>query len=132
MSVELRLSNLDPLLGMAFDFNAVKPMIRAIASELDERVLIPSQSQYLVVKKKGDRIHATHAGRAYDLPQSDVRLLEVVNITSEELARYFAQKLQEKISEHKETAARITSLTVGIEETRGQSVFFDLSLSGML
>lgn len=128
VTVELELSDLDTDLGMAFDFNVVKPMVKAISDRLDERVLVPEKSKFMQVVKNGPRIVATYNGKTYDLPSSDVVLLPVVNVTSEELARHFANELKSGLSKHPDTWARVSSITVGIEETRGQSVFYDLPL----
>lgn len=128
VSVEIELTALDPALGMAFDFNLVKPLVKAVAERLDERVLVPEKSPFLQISKTADRVVATYDGKKYDLPASDVILLPIVNVTSEELARHFALELQKGLSPHKETLARMRSISVGVEETRGQSVFFDLVL----
>lgn len=126
VTVELVLTDLDPTLGMAFDFNLVKPMVKAIADRLDERVLVPERSTFLTVQKTADRVIATYAGKKYDLPAVDVILLPVVNVTSEELARHFANELKSGLAKHPDTLARVEAISVGIEETRGQSVFYDL------
>ncbi|MEK7355301.1 MAG: 6-carboxytetrahydropterin synthase [Bdellovibrionota bacterium] len=128
VSVELKLASLDPKLGMAFDFNLVKPLVRAVADRLDERVLVPENSPYLTIQKSADRIVATYGAKKYDLPAADVILLPVVNVTSEELARHFADELLKGLAPHPESLARVESVTVGIEETRGQSVYYDLIL----
>ncbi|MES2964130.1 MAG: 6-carboxytetrahydropterin synthase, partial [Bdellovibrionota bacterium] len=65
VTVELKLTELDPKLGMAFDFNLVKPMVKAIADRLDERVLVPEKSAFLTVTKSQDRVVATYAGKKY-------------------------------------------------------------------
>lgn len=128
VTVELALLGLDEKLGMAFDFNLVKPMVKAIADRLDERVLVPERSQFLGVQKTKDRVVATYAGKVYDLPASDVILLPVVNVTSEELARHFANELKTGLEKSPDVLSRLARITVGVEETRGQSVFYDLIL----
>lgn len=123
--VDLELTSLDQELGMAFDFNLVKPVIRRVADSLDELVLLPSRSNHLKIEAKADRVRATFAtGKMYDLPAEDVKILPVVNVTSEELARFFAEELTEELKKVKE-AARIRSISIGIEETRGQTVYFE-------
>ena len=63
----------------------------------------------------------------YAFPKEDVLEIDAVNITSEELARYFARQIQASFSKHKELS-RINALTVGVQETRGQTVFYDADL----
>lgn len=128
VSVELKLSGLDADLGMAFDFNLIKPIIRKVAEELDERVLVPAHSPFLKVATIRDRVIAEHGGKSYDLPASDVKILPLVNITSEELARHFAGELHRGLMLHPASLARMTSIAISIEETRGQSVTFEMTL----
>jgi len=130
VSAELTLTGLDTELGMAFDFNLVKPMLRQIADQLDERVLLPETSKLLNIKKSGQQIEVSFADKHYSLPASDVSILPVVNITSEELARYFAESFVAKVKASGDSSLKkIRSVSIGVEETRGQIVFYDLELA---
>ncbi len=121
---DIELSDLDPAIGMAFDFNLVKPEIKAICDEVDEYILIASKSPYLTFKHLGELIEMQFANKRYLFPKEDCRELPLVNITSEELARYFCEKLWVKISH-----LRLASLQISIEETSGQSVSFKKSIA---
>jgi 6-pyruvoyltetrahydropterin/6-carboxytetrahydropterin synthase len=127
VTAEFGLREIDPHLGMAFDFNLLKPLLKEEVDKLDERVLIPKNSPFLKVEKTFDQIKVSHGKKSYAFPKEDVLELDTVNITSEELARDFAKRIQSRLSEHKEFA-RISSLTIGIQETRGQTVFYDMKL----
>jgi 6-pyruvoyltetrahydropterin/6-carboxytetrahydropterin synthase len=124
VSAEFGLSELDPELGMAFDFNLLKPLLKREAESLDERILIPTRSPFLKIETTADQIKVTHGKKNYAFPKDDVRLIDAPNITSEELARDFAKRLKEKLATHKDLK-RINALTIGIQETRGQTVFYD-------
>lgn len=120
LRVKLELSHIDTKLGMAFDFNAVKPRIRMICDELDERILLPTQSPYLNIKEDGASLLVAFNQKSYVFPVEDCLRLPLANITSEELARYVCERLVVSL----ETQKFWTALEVEVEETRGQSVSF--------
>jgi 6-pyruvoyltetrahydropterin/6-carboxytetrahydropterin synthase len=117
---DIGLKTLDPKLGLAFDFNLVKPMIRQVCDDMDERILLPARSPYLQLQSDADNVHVVFAKKKYSFPLDDTLCLPLVNITCEELARYF----HERLSAAMQTVDNWTSLSVQVEETRGQSVSF--------
>lgn len=120
VSIELSVEELDPRLGFAFDFNAIKPVIRQICDSIDERILLPEKSPFLRLKEDGTQVHAAFGQKIYAFPKEDTFLLPLVNITSEELARHFGNEL----AKHLAGISGWKQLAVNIEETRGQSVTF--------
>jgi 6-pyruvoyltetrahydropterin/6-carboxytetrahydropterin synthase len=129
ISAELALTGVKDDLGMAFDFNDVKPLLRSLADHLDEKVLLPAKSKYLKTSNEGKQVVVTFDQKTYSFPESDVLVLPLVNITSEELARHFAESFVAKIkSSNNVDLKKIRSVSIGIEETRGQTVFYDLDL----
>ena len=123
LTVELELNESDKSLGLTLNFNDIKPEILALTESLDERVLVPALSPYLKIQKNLKQISVSFGEKNYSFPEEDVFLLPVTNITSEELGRYLTEKLSEKLQKHPH-ARRIVSLAIGVEETRGQSVFY--------
>ncbi len=136
VSLEIQLVDLDSSLGMAFDFNLVKPLVREITDSYDELVLLPDRSPYLKIEQTqseyGECVRATFDGKdkqkRYEFPSEDVKLLPVVNVTSEELAREIGKRLAEKMRSLEGIAKRVRQISVGVQETRGQSVSYQLSL----
>ncbi|MCM2282694.1 MAG: 6-carboxytetrahydropterin synthase [Bdellovibrionaceae bacterium] len=128
-SCEIWIDSVDPKLGLAFDFNLVKPMIREITASLDEYVLIPSSSPYLQVESVGASVRVRFAAKEYVFPSEDTRLLPVVNITSEELARHITEELVARLKAMPGTAHRIREVQVGVQESRGQTVFYQVCLT---
>lgn len=124
VEVLVDVKKLSPDLGFAFDFNELKPEIKNICDQLDERILIPEKSPYLDIKKEKNNIEVVFQKKFYSFPKEDVYLMPVVNITSEELAHFFYQKL----SKLKNLNKKIQNLRVSIEETKGQRAIFDNSL----
>ncbi|NCN95258.1 MAG: 6-pyruvoyl tetrahydropterin synthase [Bdellovibrionales bacterium] len=122
MRVSIKVSDLDPNLGFAFDFNLVKPMIKALCDGLDEKILLPKNSPYVTVESKGSQINVQFGEKKYSFPKSDSIILPISNVTSEELARWMGLELKKKMKD----VPRFLKLRVSIEETRGQSVSFTI------
>ena len=139
---EFRVSSLDPELEMAFDFNDVKPVLREITRSLDEFVLIPALSPHLRIERGEGNITIVFGPKLYVLPEEDVRLLPVTNLTSEALARHIAEELKSRLKTRPETCpetrpetqlktkengtlAAILSISIGVEETQGQGVYYE-------
>ena len=138
VAIECTLSALGAL-GMAFEFNTLKPLVKSLTENWDERVLIPSKSSLLKLKDEtidGEpHLVVNFQRRSYRFPKSDLVMLETENITSEELARLFGLRLAanwkdlvenftDPLLADRALADRVQTLTVKIEETRGQSASF--------
>lgn len=122
VSLRLSLSDLDKNLGMAVDFNVIKPLVKAICQDLDEYVLIPEKSPFLKVNRLKNSIEIVFNNKRYELPEEDVKLLPLVNITSEELAKLFAELLKDQLP----SSIPWIKLSLTIEETRGQAVSYKI------
>ncbi len=118
--VDITVAKLDPTLGFAFDFNSVKPLIRKMCDELDERILLPSLSPYLKIKSSVKQIEASFGEKNYAFPAEDTLILPLSNITSEELARHICERLLSEMT----ALPHWTSVAVQVEETLGQSVTY--------
>lgn len=125
LKVALKISELDPKLGFAFDFNEVKPLIKALCDRLDEKILLPLKSPYVKVSTSGAQIDVSFEKRRYSFPKEDSVLLPITNVTSEELARWICRELIEKLGGLKN---RVEKVRVAVEETRGQSVSYTESV----
>ena len=113
----------DPQLGLAFDFNKVKPLIRTFCNELDERILLPKNSPFLKMDKNGGQIEVQFGKKRYGFPEEDTLTLPLVNITTEELSRYACERLVKDMK----ALPHWTHVKVSVEETRGQSVSYQLA-----
>lgn len=122
VKVSIAVNKTDPSLGLAFDFNLVKPMIRKICESLDERILVPEKSPFLKIKKEGSQIQVQFAHKRYEFPLEDTVCLPLVNVTTEELARYVGEDLHCQML----PLPGWTEMEINIEETRGQSVSYKL------
>ena len=51
VTAEFGLRELDETLGMAFDFNLLKPLLKQEADRLDEHILVPNRSPFLKIER---------------------------------------------------------------------------------
>lgn len=80
--------------GLAFDYNLFKSALGALCDELDEKVLLPERSPYLRLERDGGYVIARFADERIPFLPRDVLTLPVRNITVEELAPWFLERLR--------------------------------------
>lgn len=110
-----------------FDFVVLKRIVRQICDSLDHHFLLPQRSRHLDIKKTAGEWEIRFEGRRYVLPAEDVLALPVDNITAERLAEYICDQLVEVLPEH--DVASLTAVTVGVEESPGQTAFYQRQFS---
>ena len=80
--------------GLCFDYNALKDRLKALCDALDETTLLPGRSPHLDIAETTDGVVAQFgAERLVFLPR-DVTVLDVRNVTVEELAHWFLRRLR--------------------------------------
>lgn len=119
VSVDLDFTHLGESTGLTAEFSHIKRKIDKICESLDEKVLLPSDSPFLSLGETDSNIEVKFSGKFYSFPKDDCEVLEVVNISSECLAKYFHEKLEEELQ-----TIGLESFSVTIEETDGQSVTY--------
>ncbi|XOV84647.1 MAG: 6-pyruvoyl tetrahydropterin synthase family protein [bacterium] len=82
--------------GLTFDYNILKKALKALCDELDEQVLMPTESPYLTIEKDGAYTVIVFNGERIPFLDRDLTLLPVRNITVEEMAQYFLDKLRHR------------------------------------
>lgn len=110
---------------MVCDFNKIKKLVKAICDSLDEKVLVPTKSRFLKIQKAEhfkNHTHVVYNSKNYVFPNDDVFMLTAENITSEALAHHISLELAPHLK------GLFSRFTVSIEETRGQSASFSMSL----
>jgi 6-pyruvoyltetrahydropterin/6-carboxytetrahydropterin synthase len=75
------------------DYNIFKNEIKILCQMLDEKVIIPSKSKHLKIKKKEKNIEITFNNDFFSLPSKDILLLPIENSTLEELSHYIFSTL---------------------------------------
>ena len=80
--------------GLAFDYNLVKVRLRTLCDSIDEKVLLPENSPHLRITREEGYLIATFDGERLPFLPRDVLTLPVRNITVEELAPWFLDRLR--------------------------------------
>ncbi|MFU8814529.1 MAG: 6-pyruvoyl trahydropterin synthase family protein [Pseudomonadales bacterium] len=103
--------------GLAFDYNLLKSRLKTLCDHLDEKVLLPERSPYLTLEQADGYLVARFAGERIPFLPRDVLTLPVRNITVEELAPWFLQRLR---AEPAIAGLQISRLLVRVSSGPGQ------------
>lgn len=108
--------------GYVLDFGLVKRATERICERLDDRVVLPSQSDCLRVERRDGQVLATYEdGARFSFPESDVVLLPIVHSSAEELARYLLVEIGRELPDLRRRGARW--IEVGVAEAPGQIAY---------
>src|SRR5438105_1020762 len=84
--------------GYVLDFGVVKRVARGLCEELDERVIVPGESECLTVTTGADGVEVITAdGDRFRFPAADVRLVPIAHSSAEELAAYLLRRLRDAL-----------------------------------
>ena len=110
--------------GYVLDFGLVKRVAHALCRELDERVLLPLESDCLITERTEDAVEVvTATGERFRFPAGDVRLLPIAHSSAEELAAYLLGRIRDAL--HAEVGGRgLLALEVGVAEAPGQVAYY--------
>jgi 6-pyruvoyltetrahydropterin/6-carboxytetrahydropterin synthase len=79
--------------GLCFDYNVVKKALMALCDSLDEKVLLPGRSPWLRVEETDELVLAHYADERIPFLPRDVLVIDVRNVTVEDLAGWFVAEL---------------------------------------
>ena len=79
--------------GLCFDYGRAKKALMALCDQLDEKVLLPTQSPHLRIEEGTPYLLAHYGAEAIPFLPRDVLLLPLANITVEDLAGWFVEAL---------------------------------------
>jgi 6-pyruvoyltetrahydropterin/6-carboxytetrahydropterin synthase len=108
--------------GYVVDFGVVKKIARRLCEQLDERVLVPAQSDCVEVVADERTVTLRYDGDEFRFPRGDTVLLPIVHSSVEELARYLSGALKQELA--REGINDVTAVEVGVEESFGQTAYF--------
>ena len=69
--------------GLTFDYNLIKKTIKALCDEIDEQVLLPSDSPYLDIEEDNGYVYALFNSERLPFLKRDVTVLPISNVTVE-------------------------------------------------
>lgn len=108
--------------GYVVDFGIVKRIARRLCDRLDEKTIIPGQSDCLIVHEAVDGVTVRYEQDEFRFPKDDVLLLPITHSSAEELARYLAGELKRELAA--DGVRGVTAVEVGVEESFGQTAYF--------
>ncbi len=103
-----------------YDFVELKKEVRKIADELDHHLLLPSSQEFIKHEIRGEEVLVEFQGKRYIFPRGDVMFLNLRITTAEELSRYFAERIIEKIN----FPENVKGIEVCVEEGPGQGAWY--------
>lgn len=108
--------------GYVVDFGVVKKIARELCGRLDERILIPAESDVLTFREDDGQVFLQSETGHFSFPRGDCVILPIIHSSAEELARYLAAELRQRL--HQLGVERVRAIQVGVEETTGQAAFY--------
>ncbi len=103
---------------MVMDFVELKRSLKKIVEELDHRILLPSRSKDITIKK-GREVEVLAVGKRYVLPKDDVLILDISQTSAEELAEFILARLVREL----DPPPNVSIIEVGLDEERGQTAW---------
>ncbi len=104
--------------GMVMDFVDLKKALKKIVDELDHRVLLPSRSKDVSIKK-GREVEVMVGAKRYVFPNEDVVILDLAQTSAEELAEHIIARLIKLL----DIPPNVSIIEIGLDEERGQTAW---------
>src|SRR5580704_19445184 len=115
--------------GYVLDFGLIKELTKEIVDRMNERTLIPLNSDCLSIERQpDDRVRIRYEQDEFVLPAGDLCLLPIVHSSAEELARYIWNEMHDALKA-RGALIEIVSMEVSVSEAPGQSASYSRSLS---
>jgi len=104
--------------GIVLDFEIIKDALRAIVTDLDHKLLLPTQSGHFKIET-GEEINVILGDKKYLFPQEDVIMLDINSATAESLANFILERLISEMT----IPDNITEIEIGVDEGWGQGAW---------
>ncbi len=106
--------------GMLMDFVILKKELRSMMSIMDHRTLLPASSKDVKLTMSDDSVEVNTCGKRYVFPIEDVVILDLSNTTAEEMAKLMVRQMIQDV----EFPENIRSVSIGLDEERGQTAWY--------
>lgn len=108
--------------GYVVDFGDIKKAAKRICEEMDERLIVPINSDVLDIEQADGQLRiVTEDGARFSIPESDCVLLPIAHSSAEELAAYICGRLVSEIGileSRKATWIEVTVAESPLQEAR--------------
>jgi 6-pyruvoyl-tetrahydropterin synthase len=119
--------------GSIFNTDKIIEMMNNICKNLKHKLLLPSRNNCLNIKEDDKNYILTcEDSSVFSIPKTDVRIVDIDQISAECLAKYVALEfLQVLRSNHKEQieSIKLTKIQVKISEDRGKKGVYNLKFN---
>ncbi len=110
--------------GYVIDFGLIKKLTKEIVDRLDERTIIPANSDCLKIEgPKDGKVRIFYERDEFVLPAADVCLVPIVHSSAEELARYIWNELAAALIA-RGALREVTTMEISVAEGPGQSAHY--------
>lgn len=79
--------------GMTFSYNLLKDQLKELCDELDEYLILPGRSPYLVITEEAENYSVEFNGERMLFLKSDSKVLPIINASVEEYSCYLTDRL---------------------------------------
>ena len=110
-------------MGYVLDFGLIKQQLKEIVDRLDERTIIPIQSDCLRIERTGAQVRVFYEQDEFVFPAADVALVEIAHSSAEELARFIWNQLYSALDIQK-VLKGVISIEISVAEGPGQAAYF--------
>jgi 6-pyruvoyl-tetrahydropterin synthase len=109
--------------GYVIDFGLIKNLTKEIVDQLDERTIIPGDSDCLRIDVIDEVVRIRYEDDEFVLPADDVCIVPIVHSSAEELARYIWDELAAALRA-RGALTGVTTMEISVAEGPGQSAHY--------
>jgi len=110
--------------GYVIDFGLIKKIVKAIVDRIDERTIIPADSDCLQIDRPNDRqVRVRYESDEFIFPAADVAMLPIVHSSAEEIARYIWGELVAELR-RRGAADQADIIEISVAEGPGQAAIY--------
>lgn len=109
--------------GYVLDFGLIKKIAKEIVDRLDERTIIPANSDCLTIERSEKQLAVSYGNDHFAFPFSDVAILPIAHSSAEELARYIWNEMRDALRTG-DALSEILSLEISVAEGPGQMAIY--------
>lgn len=123
--VSLTLEISDASLKSMVRFTELKKSLAALCAKWDERVLLAARCPFLRVRgRAGGEIEFTLCRKRYVLPEDEVVMVPIENVTTELLSKELCRKFIKKL-DRKSLARNLRAVALRVDESGGQGSSYE-------
>jgi 6-pyruvoyl-tetrahydropterin synthase len=109
--------------GYVLDFGLIKKLTKQIADRLDERTIVPANSDCLTIERSGNELTVRYGLDRFAFPVSDVAILPIAHSSVEELAHYIWKEVHDALRAQNALSG-IISIEISVAEGPGQAAIY--------